>query len=148
VRQTLTAGEAMSTSLKGTLITFDALMKRFGVGEPKPPAPAPGTGKPFDILDYATAAKEINGMAAQLDVTLKNLAAALDTLGTDPRREGLERLGQQAEAQLRASLNYAFFLAAALVLLTFGCALATEWPWPGSRGPKRGRFPPRRAPEL
>ena len=33
VRQTLTAGSQMSTSLNTTLTTFDAVMKRFGVGE-------------------------------------------------------------------------------------------------------------------
>ena len=45
VRQTLTAGTQMSTSLNTTLTTFDALMKRFGVGEPL--RVEPDTNAPF-----------------------------------------------------------------------------------------------------
>ena len=46
--KTLDAGDGMSTSLNATLKTFDALMKRFGVGEPAPRAPRPtgGPGRP------------------------------------------------------------------------------------------------------
>jgi len=57
ISRTLVSGEAMASSINTTLITFDALMKRFGVGEPAPPdAPSQSdaaTGPPFNILDYA-----------------------------------------------------------------------------------------------
>src|SRR5688500_13487299 len=64
VTQTLTAGDTMSTSLNATLKTFDALMERFGVGEPAPAAAAPDpAARPFDILDYAKAAEQITAMS-------------------------------------------------------------------------------------
>ena len=77
VREALEAGQGMSTALGQTLVTFDALMKRFGVGEPAPPRdPSAPVGRPFDILDYAATAKEITAMAGQLDATLRELGVA------------------------------------------------------------------------
>jgi hypothetical protein len=62
VGQTLAAGERLAVALNTTLTTFDALMKRFGVGEA--PRSAPGSGaRAFDILDYAHTAEQIAAMA-------------------------------------------------------------------------------------
>lgn len=124
VREVLEAGQGMSTALGQTLVTFDALMKRFGVGEPAVPRdPSAPVGRPFDIRDYATTAKEITAMAGQLDATLRELGAALDGPALARSREELERLAAAAEQRVRRTLNHAFLLAAGLVVLAFAGAL-------------------------
>lgn len=125
VRLALLAGQGMSAALGETLVTFDALMKRFGVGEPKPPGNAASPGqRPFDIQDYAATAKEITAMAAQLDATLKDLGVALEGPALARTRQELAPLAADAEQRVRRSLNHAFLLAAGLVVLVFGCAVA------------------------
>ena len=59
VRQTLTAGSQMSTSLNTTLTTFDALMKRFGVGETNNAAP-PGHQSPNRSASRTTGRRRCN----------------------------------------------------------------------------------------
>ncbi len=125
IGQTLEAGQNMSTSLDATLKTFDALMKRFGVGEERTAAPAPaGTppSRPFDIRDYGDTAQQITAMAAQLEATLHDLEAMLDSPALARRKQDLEALVNDAELRLRRNLNYAFTLAAILVLFGFVCA--------------------------
>jgi hypothetical protein len=121
--QTLTAGEKMSTSLNTTLTTFDGLMKRFGVGEPstKPPDT---NATPFNILDYAHTAEEIAAAAQQLDLLIKHTSGTLDTPALDKRIADLNALSSKARADAKSVLNHAFLLAAGLLLLGFGCALA------------------------
>jgi hypothetical protein len=128
VRQALAAGEGMSTALGQTLVTFDALMKRFGVGEPRPPATATSAGRrPFDIRDFAATAKEITTMAAQLDATLKDLSLALDSPSMVRRKQELDQLADEVQHRARRTLNHAFMLAAGLVVLGFLCVLAYRW---------------------
>jgi len=45
-------GTQFSASLNTTFTTFDALMKRFGVGEPKSEEQPPPNARPFRIQDY------------------------------------------------------------------------------------------------
>jgi hypothetical protein len=128
VRLALAAGQGMSVALGQTLVTFDALMKRFGVGEPKAPGGAAGPeSRPFDVRDYATTAKEVTAMAAQLDATLRDLGVTLDGPALARTRQELERLGADAEARVRRSLNHAFRLGVGLIVLVFGCAFAYRW---------------------
>lgn len=80
VRQALLAGSQMSTSLNSTLVTFDALMKRFGVGETNASAAATHPpSEPFRILDYGEAAHRVEGAARELRGLL---AAVNETLGS------------------------------------------------------------------
>jgi hypothetical protein len=122
IDRTLATAEKMSTSLNTTLITFDALMKRFGVGEPST-APANTNSAPFNILDYARAAEQIATMAQQVDELIKNAAGTLDTPALDKRIASLNALATQARADAKSVLNHAFLLAAGLIVLSFACAL-------------------------
>jgi multidrug efflux pump subunit AcrA (membrane-fusion protein) len=122
VSRTLAAGEKMSTSLNTTLITFDALMKRFGVGEPSE-KPADTNSPPFNILDYAKTAEQIAVMAQQLDVLLKDASGTVDSPALDKRIASLDATAKRARDDAKALLNHAFLLGAALIGLCFGAAL-------------------------
>ena len=122
---TLASGEKMSASLNTTLQTFDALMKRFGVGEPATNTAAAKTNTvPFNILDYAHTAEQITAMARQLDVLLKDTGATLDSPALQQRMKDLGAVSNRATADAKSVLNHAFLLGAGLVLLTLACALA------------------------
>lgn len=122
VGRTLEAGEKMSTSLNATLTNFDALMKRFGVGEPS--SAPPGTNRPpFNILDYARTAEQIASMAQQLDALIKDASGTVDTPALDKRLAELNALSARARADAKAVLDRAFLLAAGLIVLIFACTL-------------------------
>ena len=125
ITRTLTAGEKMSTSLNTTLATFDALMKRFGVGEASsaPPTPPDTNTPPFNILDYAQAADRIAAMAQQVDVLLKDAGSTLDSPALEKRLADLNKLSERARGDARSVLNHAFLLAAGLILLAMVCAI-------------------------
>lgn len=122
IGRTLAAGEGMSTSLNTTLITFDALMKRFGVGEPST-TPPDTNSPPFNILDYARTAEQITTMAQQLDALIKDAGSTLDSPVLDKRIANLNTLSDQAKADAKSVLNQAFLLGAGLIVLAFGCAV-------------------------
>jgi hypothetical protein len=121
VGRTLAAGERMSTSLNTTIHAFDALMKRFGVGEPSS-APPDTNSPPFNILDYARTADQIATMAQQLDALIKDSTGTLDSPALDKRIADLNALAARARADARSVLNHAFLLAAGLIVLAFACA--------------------------
>jgi hypothetical protein len=110
----------MSTSLNTTLTTFDALMKRFGVGETNKAAPAPTNAEPFRIQDYTA-------MAAQLDATAQRLTELLVTLDRTLGSTNLLQLTAQAAPVVQSAktsgkeiVDYAFWkgvLLAGVVLL-------------------------------
>lgn len=112
------AGGDMSTSLTSTIDSLDALMKRFGVGEPRDPnkPPRDPNRKRFDILDYAKTADSFTATAEQLNTTLAELNATLDS-------PALDKLSEKATADVRSVLNHLFLLAGGLVLLIFTCSL-------------------------
>lgn len=119
VGRTLAAGEKMSASLNTTLVTFDALMKRFGVGEPST-APRDTNSPPFNILDYAQTAGQVTAMAQQLDLVIKDLGSTLDSPALDRRIAEVAALSKSACNDAQSVLNHAFLLAAGLVALIFG----------------------------
>jgi hypothetical protein len=122
VGQTLSAGEKMSTSLNTTLITFDALMKRFGVGVPSTNPPDTNS-PPFNILDYAHTAEQVAAMAQQLDALIKDTSGTVEAPALDKRIASLSALVERSKADAKSVLNHAFLLAAGLVVLCFACAL-------------------------
>jgi hypothetical protein len=122
VNQSLKSGEEMSTSLNTTLQTFDALMKRFGVGEPDT-APPDTNAPPFNILDYAETAREVAAMAQQLDLLIKDAGSTLDSPALERRIKDLNALSDRAKADAKSVLNHAFLLGVALVVVVFGAAL-------------------------
>lgn len=122
VNLALGSGEKMSTSLNTTLTTFDALMKRFGVGEPSR-GPPTTQSTPFKIIDYAQTADRVAAMAQQLDLLLKDANGTLEAPALDKRIADLSALTGKARVDAQSILNHAFLLAAGLVLLTLACAL-------------------------
>lgn len=124
--QTLTAGEKMATSLDTTLITFTALMKLFGVGQPST-GPPDTNSPPFNILDYAHTADQVAAMAAQLDLLIKDASGTVTTPALDKRIASLNALADRTRADAKSVLNRAFLLAAALLVLTFALALGYRW---------------------
>lgn len=126
INRTLISGEAMAGSINTALITFDALMKRFGVGEPAPadaPQPEAAPGPPFNILDYAHTAEQIAVMARQLDLLIQESGNILDSPALDRRIAELSTLSDRARADTKSVLNHAFLLAAGLIALTLTAVL-------------------------
>src|SRR5262249_22537848 len=115
VRQTLVAGTAMSTSLNTTLTTFDALMKRFGVGETNLSSSPKTNAQPFRIQDYSQTASQLEATARQLT----ELLATFDrTLGSSNLELIPARVGpvvQQAQSGGKQLVDYAFWKAIQLV---------------------------------
>ncbi len=134
VRQTVVAGTQMSTSLNTTLTTFTELMRLFGVGDTNQPPPNPNAppAAPFNILDYAKT-------AAQLEVTAKELTVLVNTLDQTLASTNLAKLSaqvspvvQQAEVSSRQVVDYTFWKGLLLVGLALVAALlyrfaATRW---------------------
>jgi hypothetical protein len=108
------AGTDLSVSMNTAIESLDALMKRFGVGEPH--APRDPNRKRFDILDYAKTADSFTATAEQLNETLIELNTTLDS-------PALDKLSNQATADVRGILNHVFLLAAGLVVLILVSAL-------------------------
>jgi len=123
VRETLVAGEKMSTSLNTTLITFDALMKRFGVGEPDTNTVPDTNSVPFNILDYAKTAEKITLMAKQVDALVNDARSTVDSTALDKRIADLNVLSQKTTKEAKSVLNHVFLLCAGLVVFILVCAL-------------------------
>jgi hypothetical protein len=128
VSQTLAAGESMSTSLNTTLITFDALMERFGVGQPaaanQPAAPSEDS---FRILDYAKTATQLEAAAKQLTVLLETLDQTLDSTNLAKLSTQVGMAVEQAQTGGREVVDYAFWRAILLVLAMLVAALIYRW---------------------
>ncbi|HAB18626.1 MAG TPA: hypothetical protein PLX89_26115 [Verrucomicrobiota bacterium] len=122
----LAAGSQMSTSINTTLITFDALMKRFGVGETNR-VPANPNSQPFNILDYARTAEQMAVTAQELGRLLRETDNALDSPALDRRLQQLDAVAERAKSDAKAVLNHAFLLGAGLLLLLLAGALAYRW---------------------
>ena len=112
----------MSTSLNTTVVSFDGLMKRFGVGEPDT-SPPDTNSPPFNILDYARTAEQVANMAQQLDALIKDASGTMDTPALDKRIAQLAAFSAQARTDAKSVLNHAFLLIAGLIILGFACAL-------------------------
>jgi hypothetical protein len=122
VGRTLAAGERMSASLHPTIAAFDALMKRFGVGEPQA-APPDTNSPPFRILEYARTAEQITLMAQRLDALIKDASGTLDAPALDKRIAQLQALAVRARADAKSVLNHAALLAAGAIGLALAAAL-------------------------
>ena len=131
---TLAAGEKMSASFNTTLVTFDALMGRFGVGEPGAKTARSSDARPFDVLDYAHTAERLTVMAQELNALIRDTGGALDSPALTRRIAELGAATARAKADAKSVLDHAFLLGAALVLLTFACALAYRWLGRGAAG--------------
>jgi len=108
IDRTLVAGTKMSDSLNTTLITFDALMKRFGVGEPVTNSVPDTNSRPFNILDYGEVAGKVGSMAD--DVT-KLLVTANENVTQ------LTRLSDDATKRVDRAVDRAFHRGILLIVI-------------------------------
>jgi hypothetical protein len=131
----LEAGTATSDSLQGTLRGLDDFLDRF---QKKGEAPAPSAEpkKPFDIADYATAAREFAVTAKQLESLVAQLNA-----GVSPVSE----LAAKTVDDMRSLVNFAFWRLIALFLVLVAAVLAaalvyrfTSRRWSAQRAPEAG----------
>lgn len=114
-RETLEAGERMSSSLTQTLQALGSFVDKV---DSEPPAPAPGApppvpGKPFDVTDYGAAAAQIGSMAKELAGLIAELEGSLPEV---------ERTVDAAAARGEATLDRAFRLGLVLGLVLIAAA--------------------------
>ena len=108
VNQSLVSAERMSTSLNTAITTFDALMKRFGVGEPKTNAAPRTNSPPFNILDYSTTAAQIGSMAKDLNALVTSVNHSLPQFA---------QVSQHAGADAERVVHRIFWLALTLIVV-------------------------------
>lgn len=125
VRQTLMSGTQMSASLNTTLITFDALMKRFGVGETnRGGAATPATNaEPFRIQDYGQTAAQLEAAARQLTELLHTLDRTLGSTNISQLAAQVAPAVKEAQAGGKEVVNYAFWKGVLLLALALAAAL-------------------------
>jgi hypothetical protein len=123
MRETLTAGTAMSTSLNTTFTTFDALMKRFGVGETNSAGPPDTNSEPFRIQDYTQSAAQLEVTARQLTEMIRTLDQTLDSTNLAKLSEQLGPAVQQAQTGGKEIVDYAFWKGILLVAIALVAAL-------------------------
>ena len=123
VRQTLAAGSQMSTSLNTTLTTFDALMKRFGVGEANNATPPDTNAAPFRIQDYGQAAGQFEQMARQLTELLLAVEKTTGSNNLSRISTQLTPVVQQAQTSGKEIVDYAFWRGILLVVFVLVAAL-------------------------
>ena len=123
VRQTLTAGTEMSTSLNTTLTTLDAVMKRFGVGETNNAGSPATNSAPFNIQDYGQTAGQLEGAARQLTELLETLNQILDSTNLSQLTAQVTPAVKQAQAGGKEIVDYAFWKGLLLVTIMLVAAL-------------------------
>lgn len=145
IRQALLAGSTMSTSLNTTLVTFDELMKRFGVGETNTnSSAAPATpSEPFRIQDYARTAERLEAAAARLTELLHAFDQILGSTNLTGLTAQVQPVVDQAKSGGREIVDYAFRKGVLLVILALAAGLIHRYL--GSRW-NRDRQPPANRP--
>lgn len=107
-RQTLATGGDMAKSVNAAIQSLDAFIHY--VSPPTtnaPPTPPDTNSRPFNILDYGTAASQIGAMATNLTTTI---------LAVNQSEAQVLRLSRQATVDAKQVVNYAFRLALVLVV--------------------------------
>ena len=67
----------MSSSLNTTLITLEALMKRFGVGEASANAMSSTNAHPFNIVEYRQTVEQMTALAQELNSLVTSVIRGL-----------------------------------------------------------------------
>ena len=111
----LVSGEKMSDSLNISITNFNNLMKRFGVGEPATHAP-PGTNtRPFNILDYATTADEIDKMAKDANALVNSFNQTTPEIPGQLEKHGLPPCALRYRPAVSGALLIAVLLVGAVL---------------------------------
>ena len=113
----------MSTSLNTTLTTFDAVMKRFGVGEPSAASPPKTNTEPFRIQDYTQTAAQLEATARQLTELLVTLDQTMGSTNLARISAQVGPLVQQAQTGAQETVNYAFWKATLFAVILLVAAL-------------------------
>jgi hypothetical protein len=127
VRQTLAAGSQMSASLNTTITTFDALMKRFGVGETNLATPPATNAEPFRIQDYGQTAVQLEAAARQLTELLLTLNQTLGSTNLSQLAAQVAPAVQQAQTSGKEIVDYAFWKGLLLAVIVLAAALLYRW---------------------
>ncbi|MDB6043108.1 MAG: hypothetical protein JWM63_1659 [Gammaproteobacteria bacterium] len=118
LRQTLEAGTATSDSLNATIRSLDTLVARFKGTQPSPEQALPPS-RPFNIVEYAEAAREFAKTTRDLEGLIRTL---------DSGAPGVVAITHGAFADAKYLVNYIFWhiagLLLLLVVLLFAAALA------------------------
>ncbi|MSR39662.1 MAG: hypothetical protein EXS02_12600 [Planctomycetes bacterium] len=109
VKAATDSGAEMSNSLNRTLVTFDALMKRFGVGEIQPETSQEQTSAPFNILDYAKTASSLESAAQQITELLRTLDQTTNSANLSRITEQINLLTNQTQKEGKNLVDYAFY---------------------------------------
>lgn len=123
VRQALGTGREMSDSLNTTIATMDALMQRFGVGEPKPAVTPEAAGEPFRIQDYTQSAAQFEATARELTELLRGVDQSLASANLSRIVAEVTPVVHEAKASGKEVVDYAFSRALWLVAAGFVAAL-------------------------
>lgn len=108
LRQTLDAGNELLKSSDTTIKTLDQFMGRFDADTNAPPPVVNTNARPFDILDYATTAREVTTTIKELNATITSLDKAVPQI---------QKAGETFEAAGNRLLNRVFLIGAGLILL-------------------------------
>jgi hypothetical protein len=119
----ITTGTQMSDSLNITLTTFDALMKRFGVGETNSAGPPSTNAEPFRIQDYTATAAQLELTARQLTELLVTLDQTLGSTNLMKFTAQVSPVVQQAQTGGKEIVDYAFWKGILLVGIVLVAAL-------------------------
>jgi len=116
VGATLDSGEKMSSSLNTTLITLEALMKRFGVGEASANAMSSTNAHPFNIVEYRQTVEQMTALAQELNSLVTSVSQNVPQV---------EHLSQVTAGEARKMADHVFHLGLALIAVFLVGALVT-----------------------
>ena len=123
VASLMSSGTQMSDSLNTTLTTFDALMKRFGVGETNNAGPKATNAEPFRSQDYTQTAAQLEKTARQLTELLITLDQTLGSTNLAKLTAQAGPVVQQAQTSSKEIVDYAFWKGILLVGVVLLAAL-------------------------
>ena len=116
LRGTLSTAGEMANSVKAAVQSLDAFVRYVSPSTNAPPEPANTNRRPFDVLDYGTAAGQIGGMAKDLNTLLTSVNQSVPQA---------TQLGQQTADRIERALRHGFWLGLVLiVILLAGAVLA------------------------
>ena len=123
-RQALDAGTGLSASLHTTLLTFDAVLQRLGVGEPDAPSDPDTPSEPFRIQAYGEVAARLEAAARQCTELLETFDQTLGANSRETLAAQLAPVLQRAHADSVALIDHLFWRAALLAALLLAAAVA------------------------
>ncbi|MEJ0091144.1 MAG: hypothetical protein WDM80_15545 [Limisphaerales bacterium] len=123
VNSLMVSGTEMSIALNTTLTTFDALMKRFGVGETNHVETSSTGTEPFRIQDYTQTAAQLAAAAQRMTELLVTLDQTLGSTNLAKLTAQVSPVVQQAQTGSKEVVDYAFWKGVLLLVIAFAIAL-------------------------